>query len=173
MGTYQRVLGQYGSRAFSMVQFRPGDIEKITKGLDIYAKQFSSNKLSVQVLRAAAGEVRKAARKIAPLGKRVRPYFRDKRFKIYPGNLRKSIYVFGKTRDGTVQVGPRFSRSVTGDIGKTAASSSGFYAAMIWGNSAAFTRRVMYPALAASEAQAMKKAEAKADQIHARLARTV
>lgn len=125
-------------------------IEGLTKELN--------RKERKKILRRAARPLRKAARRFAP--KRVKPPGANNRYSTaklikgirapkgkgnvvgtyYPGNLKKSIATLSFRRSSSVFVGPRLR-------GKFDA----YYAAMIYGSAEEFNRRVLKPALQATE----------------------
>ena len=101
--------------------------------------------------------MRKAAQKVAVAARR-NPGFRDsekphyrynngQRITYNPGNLRRSLRVLslGKTNDAFI--GPQFATRRAAEYGKVGQPVDGYYAAMLFGSSLAFIRKVLAPAL--------------------------
>lgn len=136
-------------------------------------QQFSAEKNKVQVLRAAAQEVRKEAKTIVPKGQKIRKLSRKNPVTIYPGNLRKSLYIF-RTKGNDVQVGPRYLKKIKADdIGRTVRTASGYYAAALAGSATLFRQRYLEPALRQSIEAAFKAADKKGTEVHERLIRKI
>ena len=138
--------------------------KSIIKESDDWSKKINGlvnefdKKTKRKILRRAARPLRKAARAYAP--KRVKPPGANSRYstaklvkglrapkgkgkvvaQYYPGNLRKSIATITFRRTSDVFVGPRLR-------GKYDA----YYAAMVYGSAAAFNKRVLRPALQATQ----------------------
>lgn len=98
---------------------------------------------------------RKAAQKIAIQARRnpgfsdsKRPHYRDGgRIKYNPGNLRRSLKVLSFRNTTDAFIGPKFARSKATEYGGVGQPVDGYYAAMLFGSSLAFIRRVLAPAL--------------------------
>lgn len=138
-------------------------IEELNARLRQYQRQVSDVKTRTRILAAGGQKVRQQAAK-SPTPKSNASHFyyaKSGKVEILPGNLRKSMKVF-RGRDGDVYVGPRVMRRITGTkIGQTAATSSGYYAHMIYKSAAAFRVKIMETA-AAKAAQAAFNAVEKA-----------
>ncbi len=141
-------------------------ISEFNRKLNEYQKQVSNPKVKTRILAAGGQKVKQAAAK-APTPKSdpnkkpfpTAPHFYySKRGKqeIISGNLRKSMKVF-RGREGDVYIGPRFLRSVAGlsKIGQTAATSSGYYAHMIYKTASQFRTRIMEAALTKAQGAAL------------------
>ncbi len=126
-----------------MIQVR--GIDELTARLNAYQKQVSDPKVKTRIM-AAGGQVIKKATATSPTPKSKKDhwYYPTKggaRVKVFSGNLRKSMKVF-RGKDGDVYIGPQVLKRVTGDIGKTAKTASGYYAATIFKSAANFRREV-------------------------------
>jgi len=86
-------------------------------------------------------------------------YYQGRKTEIRPGNLRRSMRVY-KGREGEVYVGPQFLRRITTPtIGQTAKTSSGYYAAALYGSASAFRRTIMEAAAQSAAGAAFQAIE--------------
>lgn len=120
-------------------------INELNERLRAYQKQVSDPKVKTRIM-AAGGQVIKRATATSPTPKSKKDhwYYPTKggtRVKVFSGNLRKSMKVF-RGKDGDIYIGPQVLKRVTGDIGKTAKTASGYYAATIFKSAANFRREV-------------------------------
>ncbi len=135
-------------------------INEFNAKLLAYQKRLSAPKEKTAILAAGGQQIRREAAKApTPKSKKEHYYYSNGgKFTIQRGNLRKSMQVF-RGRDGDVYVGPRVLRRITGDIGKTAKTSSGYYAAAIAGSARAFRAAYMEPALGKATGAALQAIE--------------
>lgn len=133
-------------------------ISEFNRKLNEYQKQVSSPKVKTRILAAGGQKVRQAAAKEpTPKSKKSHFYYaKSGKVEIVPGNLRKSMKVF-RGKEGDVYVGPRVLRRLAGasKIGQTAATSSGYYAHMIYKTASAFRVRIMEAALSKAQGAAL------------------
>lgn len=133
-------------------------ISEFNRKLNEYQKQVSSPKVKTRILAAGGQKVRQAAAK-APTPKSSKSHFyyaKSGKVEVVPGNLRKSMKVF-RGKEGDVFVGPRVIRRIgaTSKIGQTTATSSGYYAHMIYKTASQFRTRIMEAALAKAQGAAL------------------
>lgn len=135
-------------------------IDEFNAKLLAYQKRLNTPKEKTAILAAGGAKVRQQAAKAPTPKSKKEHYYYSKagKFTIEPGNLRKSTKVY-RGRDGDVYVGPRVLRRITGDIGKTAKTSSGYYAAAIAGSARAFRAAYMEPALGKATGAALQAIE--------------
>lgn len=143
-------------------------INEFNAKLLAYQKRLNTPKEKTAILAAGGAKVRQQAAKAptpkSSASKKPQPtaphyyYTKFGRVEINSGNLRKSMKVY-RGRDGDVYVGPRVLRRITGDIGKTAKTSSGYYAAAIAGSARAFRAAYMEPALGKATGAALQAIE--------------
>jgi hypothetical protein len=127
-------------------------LTKVERSVGDYAR-----KERRQILNRAARLVVKAARRRAPVSKK--PHYRGKgqdRITYNPGNLRRSIKRLPLRRSPDAIVGPRTRRKKVKEYGGPGQPVDPYYAHMIYGSAEAFRRRVMEPALQASETAALR-----------------
>lgn len=141
-----------------------------------YARTVSKDRAErVKVLAAGAQKVKHTAAK-PPTPKSEKPHYyyaKAGKIEIKPGNLRKSMKVY-RTKGGDVEVGPRVIKKVSGiyaTLGQTAATSSGFYAAALYGSASAFRQAVMEPALSRAQSQALAAMQKRYEKLHQKLTR--
>ena len=136
-------------------------INELNAALRQYQAQVSNPRQKTAILAAGGAKVRQAAAK-APTPKSTEKHYyysKGKKIEIKPGNLRRSMKVF-KGREGDVYVGPRVLRQLPGStIGQTARTSSGYYAAMIYGSASAFRRTIMEAAAQSAAGAAFQAIE--------------
>jgi hypothetical protein len=145
-------------------------IPELQLTLKTYFKKVSIPPEKGKLLAAAGAEIRKEASKApTPKSKKTHYYYprKRKRISIEPGNLQRSMKVY-RTRDGDVEVGPRVKRSLLGvsEIGKTAATSSGYYAHMIFKSAANFRTKILEPAMSRAEQKAIKAVQKAFEKFH-------
>ena len=112
-----------------------------------------------RITRKAAQKVAVAARRNPGFSDSDKPHFRGKgrnRIKYNPGNLRRSLKVLSLRLSGDAYVGPEFAKYKAKEYGGVGQPVDGYYAAMVYGSSAAFKNRVLEPALQAGSAAALK-----------------
>jgi hypothetical protein len=146
-------------------------INELNERLRQYQKAISKPREKTGILAAGAQKIRLAASK-APTpksGKDHYYYYKGQKKLIKAGNLRKSMKVY-RGKEGDVYVGPRFKRSLSGigTVGATAASSSGYYAHMIYKTASAFRTRIMERAAVAAAVQTFKAIERQFEKFHIR-----
>lgn len=136
-------------------------INEFNAKLLAYQKKISTPKEKTAILAAGGAQVRKEAAKAPTPKSKTAHYYYSKsagRVQIHSGNLRRSMKVF-RGKEGDVYVGPRVLRKITGDIGKTAKTASGYYAHMIYKTAAAFRSRIMEAALSKAQGAAFQAIE--------------
>lgn len=131
------------------------------EALRMYLKKVSAPRQKTQILAAGGAQVRREASKSpTPKSQRNHYYYaKNRKVLIYSGNLRRSMKVF-RGKEGDVYVGPRVLRRITGgEIGQTPKTSSGYYAAALYGLAASFRQRIMEPALGRAQSRAVQAIE--------------
>lgn len=109
-----------------------------------YVDAVTTSKEKQQVLRSGGVILRNRAKKLIKIAKKEHVYSRDGReVYIQPGNLRQSMYVY-RQKDGDVAVGPRVKKRFDNGeiIGVTPRTSSGFYAAALYGSAQKFRQTI-------------------------------
>lgn len=159
-----------------MARIRPVTITgeaELLRNMRGYLAQVATKKEKQRILTAGAKVVRDASKlKLWKSAKKHWYYPRGRgwdKVLIHPGNLENSIYVF-RHRGGVVSVGPRVLRPLVGkqwQIGMTPGTSSGYYAAMLYGSAAEFRKRVTDAALAMRLTQVNTAMERTLKRIHA------
>ena len=144
-------------------------INEFNRKLNDYQKQVSSPKVKTRILAAGGQKVKQAAAQ-APTPKSKQSHFyyaKSGKVEIVSGNLRKSMKVF-RGKEGDVYVGPRVLRRLAGasKIGQTAATSSGYYAHMLYKTASAFRVRIMEAALIKAQGAALKAVEKAFTKFH-------
>lgn len=144
-------------------------ISEFNRKLNEYQKQVSGPKVKTRILAAGGQKVRQAAAK-APTPKSSKSHFyyaKSGKVEIVPGNLRKSMKVF-RGKEGDVFVGPRVIRRIgaTSKIGQTAATSSGYYAHMLYKTASQFRTRIMEAALAKAQGAALNAVDKAFTKFH-------
>lgn len=149
-------------------------VDEVRNNLSTYAKIVSDRRERSTVLAAGAQKVRQEAAKApTPKSKRVHYYYsKAGRIAIKPGNLRRSMKVF-RQRDGDVAIGPRVLLRVVGmsEIGATAKTASGFYAAALYGSASNFRMAIMEPALSRAQTAALAAIQKRYEKLHQKLTR--
>lgn len=136
-------------------------IEALNRRLREYQKEVSSQKAKTSILAAGGQAVKRAAAKApTPKSKKDHKYYSGKGtvHVIKSGNLRKSMKVY-RGREGDVYVGPQFLRRAPAVMGETTKTSSGYYAAALYGSALRFRREIMETALLASQQKAFAAIE--------------
>lgn len=135
-------------------------IDELTARLKAYRKQVSDPKVKTRIMAAGGQVVKRKAATLAPKSRKDHKYYPKKGspVTIFSGNLKKSMRVY-RGREGDVYVGPHFMRRVTGDIGATAKTASGYYAAALFKSAAAFRRDIMEAAAAQASAKVFNAVE--------------
>lgn len=125
-------------------------IEEFQGKMRAYAKAIRDPKDRSAILASGGAVIARRSKPKMPVAPKAHYYYsKGKKYKIQPGNLRKSMKVF-RGKDGDVYIGPRVLRRITGDIGATAKTSSGFYAAALFGSTLKFRQSVTEAAAIAS-----------------------
>jgi hypothetical protein len=150
-----------------MAQLYISGIEELRRNMQGYLKEVATKKERQTVLLAGGRVLRNKARANIKKHKKIYTYQRNgKRITIkhnplryyskfgdaivYPGNLRKSMYVF-KKRDGDVAIGPRVLRKIrSSEIGDTVKNSSGWYASTLYRSATNFRTLVTERALSSN-----------------------
>lgn len=149
-------------------------VEQVAANLQRYAKTVSDRKERQNVLYAGGQKVAQTAAKApTPKSKNVHYYYaKTGPIPIKPGNLRRSMRPY-KDKQGDIQVGPKVLRRVVGmsEIGATKKTSSGFYAAALYGSASAFRQAVMEPALSRAQSQALAAMQKRYEKLHQKLTR--
>lgn len=112
------------------------------------------------ILRKGAAPVRKTARSLTPVGKRVhKRYSGGTVVATYnPGNLRRSIKTLTFSKSPDVFVGPKFSTGETkGEFGGPGQPVDGYYFRMVFGSTSAFYARVLQPAIAVNRSKVVRQ----------------
>lgn len=141
-----------------------------------YTRGVQDRREKTRIIAAGGQKVKQAAAKApTPKSRRAHYYYPAKggRIEIKSGNLQKSMKVY-RTKGGDIEVGPRVIRKVSGvftTLGATAATSSGFYAAALYGSVDAFRRAVMEPALIRSQTAALTAMQKRYERLHKSLTR--
>jgi hypothetical protein len=150
-----------------MIRIPARDIETLQRNVRGYLEEASTVKERHRILLAGGRVLRTAAKRNIPkAAKRHFYYSKAGKIEIVPGNLQRSMYAF-KTRQKTVEVGPRVIRKIAGKydkIGDAPKSSSGYYAAALFRSASNFRRQVTESALSTAAARidaAMQKALAR------------
>jgi hypothetical protein len=149
----------------------PKDIDELKRNVKAYIGEISTIKERQKILIAGARVVRATIKRGSYFKNSKEPrtyYSKFGNVQILPGNLRNSIYAF-KTRDGNAEVGPRVLNPLAGKyskIGDTQRTSSGYYAAMLFGSASAFRRQVTESAMGASLARIDKAMQSALRRIH-------
>lgn len=144
-------------------------ISEFNRKLNDYQKRVSNPKVKTRILAAGGQKVRQEAAK-EPTPKSPKSHFyyaKSGKVEIQSGNLRKSMKVF-RGKEGDVSVGPRVLRRLAGasKIGQTAATSSGYYAHMIYKTASAFRVRIMEAALSKAQSAALNAVEKAFTKFH-------
>jgi hypothetical protein len=142
-----------------MARVKVEGVSDVQKSLLEYQAKVKDAKQKAKLLSAGAQAVRKEAAKApTPKSRKSHYYYPKKagRVEIVPGNLRRSMRTY-KTRQGDVEIGPKVLRRVAGlsEIGRTAKTASGFYAAALYGSASRFRREIMESALSRAEQKAL------------------
>lgn len=144
-------------------------INEFNRKLNEYQKRVSSSKVKTRILAAGGQKVRQeAAKEPTPKSPKAHFYYaKSGKVEIVPGNLRKSMKVF-RGKEGDVYVGPRVLRRLAGasKIGQTAATSSGYYAHMIYKTASGFRVRIMEAALRKAQSAALNAVEKAFTKFH-------
>lgn len=152
-------------------------ISEFNRKLNDYQKRVSNPKVKTRILAAGGQKVRQVAAKEPtpksdpnkkPFPTSPHYYYSGRgKVEIVPGNLRKSMKVF-RGKEGDVYVGPRVLRRLAGasKIGQTAATSSGYYAHMIYKTASAFRVRIMEAALSKAQSAALNAVEKAFTKFH-------
>lgn len=109
-----------------------------------------SEKDRKRITRKAAQKVAVAARRNPGFSDSKKPHYRGRgntRIKYNPGNLRRSLKVLSFRRTNDAFIGPQFAKRKAKEYGGVGQPVDGYYAAMLFGSSLAFIRKVLAPAL--------------------------
>ena len=116
-----------------------------------------SEKDRKKITRKAAQKVAVAARRNPGFKDSKKPHKRNKgKIIINPGNLRRSLKVLSLRKSSDAYVGPQFAKKKAAEYGGVGQPVDGYYAAMLFGSSAAFKGRVLDPALSRGRPAALK-----------------
>jgi hypothetical protein len=149
--------------------------EELKKQIEKYLDGVATKKEKQRVLLAGARVLRNYVRdwKVPRSSKPHTYYGKSGKITIEPGNLAQSIYTF-REKTGNVSVGPRVLRKIDGvlsTLGKTPKTSSGYYAAALYGSADSFRRRVTEASLNLNLTKINKAMQRAYDAVHRRYAR--
>jgi hypothetical protein len=119
------------------------------------SKEVATKKERQSILAVGARPIVADSKKIVP--KSNQPhfyYYKGKKIEIKPGNLKKSIR-FYKQRDGDVSIGPKRLRKISGTIGDSPKTASGYYASALYQKAAQYRQQVTEKALQAKLQQSL------------------
>jgi hypothetical protein len=128
------------------------DVKQFQGVMKEYERQLGTDKTRAFILRSgAAAVVADVRRKPAPKSTETHFYYQrgiggGRKIEITPGNLLKSTKKYF-TKKKEYEVGPKVLKKLPQILGRTVYTSSGYYAAMVYGSAAAYRMKVLEPAV--------------------------
>lgn len=143
---------------------------ELPNNLRTYLSRTTSKPQKRKILNAGGQVIRNVAKaQTVTVGEREVHYLYSKKagkIAIHSGNLMRSINVFISKRGGLALIGPKILKSAPPEMGRTIKTSSGYYAAMIYGTAAKFRQAELEPALSIAQSAAVTAVQRKYAEVH-------
>ena len=133
--------------------------EALIARFDQLRREVATIKEQQQILSAGAAPIVSKSKTYIKKSRQEHFYYqKGKKIPIKPGNLKLSMRQY-KQRDGYVSIGPRVLKKVAGQIGDSAKTASGYYAAALYKSASNFRRQVTERTASATQTKSIERME--------------